>query len=61
MATQIISTPVLKGNDAAVVLKEMKRKPTPESRMGAQILADRFVPMGLGKYAVAAASIVATK
>lgn len=42
MATQIAPTPVVRGNDAKVIYKEMQRKPTQASKRGAQILVSKF-------------------
>lgn len=42
MATQITPTPVVRGNDAKAIYKEMQRKPTQASKRGAQILVSKF-------------------
>lgn len=42
MATQIASTPVVKGKAAYIIYKEMQRKPTLASKHGAQILATKY-------------------
>lgn len=42
MATQIAPTPVVKGKSAAIIYKEMQRKPTQASKKGAQILISKF-------------------
>ena len=42
MATQIAATPVVKGEAAKAIIKEMQRKPTQESRRGAEILMKKF-------------------
>ena len=42
MATQIAPTPTIKGKEAIVIYKEMQRKPSPEAKRGAQILAAKF-------------------
>lgn len=45
MATQIAPTPVVKGKAAAVIYKEMQRKPTQASKQGARILMAKFDKM----------------
>lgn len=45
MATQIAPTPVVRGKAAEAILKEMQRKPTQASNLGAQILASKFSGM----------------
>lgn len=45
MATQIAPTPVIKGDAAKYVYKEMQRKPTQASKKGAQILTSKFSKM----------------
>lgn len=42
MATQIAPTPIVTGQAAAVIYKEMQRKPTQASKRGAQILISKF-------------------
>lgn len=42
MATQLAPTPVVKGEAAKIIYKEMQRKPTEASKKGAKILADKF-------------------
>lgn len=42
MATQIAATPVVRGEAAKAILKEMQRKPSEESRHGAEILTKKF-------------------
>ena len=42
MATQIAPTPVVKGQAATVIYKEMQRKHTQASKRGAQILISKF-------------------
>nr|DAI55731.1 MAG TPA: hypothetical protein [Caudoviricetes sp.] len=42
MPTQIAATPVVRGEAAKAILKEMQRKPSEESRRGAEILARKF-------------------
>ena len=42
MATQIASTPVVRGSDAKAIYNEMQRKPTQASKQGAQILMSKF-------------------
>ena len=42
MATQIAPTPVVRGNAAKIIYKEMQRKPTQEAKRGAQILISRY-------------------
>lgn len=42
MATQIAATPVVKGEAAKTIYKEMQRKPTQASKKGAQILMSKF-------------------
>ena len=42
MPTQIIPTPVLKGEEAYKVYLESQRKTTPEAEAGAKILAEKF-------------------
>jgi hypothetical protein len=45
MATQLAPTPVVKGEAAAAIYKEMRRKPTQASKQGAQILISKFSKM----------------
>jgi hypothetical protein len=42
MATQIASTPVVKGEEAITIYKEMQCKPTQASKIGAEILISKF-------------------
>ena len=42
MATQIAATPVVRGEAAKAIHKEMQRKPTQASKRGAQILLSKF-------------------
>lgn len=42
MATQLAPTPVIKGQAAKIIYKEMQRKPTPAPKQGAQLLAAKF-------------------
>lgn len=45
MATQIATTPVVKGKAAKIIYNEMRRKPTLASKQGAQILSAKFSKM----------------
>ncbi len=45
MATQIASTPIIKGLEAKKILKEAHRKPSGDIEKGAQKLADIFDKM----------------
>lgn len=45
MASQIASTPVLKGAAATAVLKEMQRKPSLAAKKGAEVLTVKFSAM----------------
>lgn len=42
MATQIASTPTIKGENANAIYKETQRKPTQDAKKGAQILTSKF-------------------
>ena len=42
MATQLAPTPIVKGDAAVAIYKEMHRKPTQDSKKGAQILLSKF-------------------
>lgn len=42
MATQIMATPVLKGDDAVRAIKAANRKPSEKSKKGAEILTKKF-------------------
>ena len=45
MATQIAPTPLVKGESAKKIYKEMQRKPTQASKKGAKILSSKFSKM----------------
>ena len=45
MATQIAPTPLVKGEAAKKIYKEMQRKPTQASKKGAKILFSKFSKM----------------
>lgn len=45
MATQIMATPILKGDEARKVLKESKRVASDKSKNGAKKLAEKFEKM----------------
>ncbi len=45
MPTQIAPTPIVKGEDAKVILREMRRKPTPAAKRGAEMLAAKYEKM----------------
>ena len=42
MATQIASTPVIKGKEATVIYKEMQNRPQQASKRGAKILSAKY-------------------
>jgi len=42
MATQIASTPIVKGTAAVKIYKEANQKPSEASKKGAQILIEKF-------------------
>lgn len=45
MATQIATTPVVKGEEAKAILKEMQRKQSLAAKKGAQKLITKFEAM----------------
>ena len=45
MATQIAPTPLVKGEAAKKIYKEMQRRPTQASKKGAKILFSKFSKM----------------
>lgn len=45
MATQIAATPIIKGPEADKILEEIRRKPSEDTKKGAQKLADIFEKM----------------
>ena len=42
MPTQIAPTPVVRGEDAKVILQEMRCKPSPEAKRGAKLLIEKY-------------------
>ena len=45
MATQIASTPTVRGGEAKAIYKETQRKPSQAAKKGAQILISKFNKM----------------
>lgn len=45
MPTQIVATPVIKGEEAKKIYREANQKPSPKAEIGAKKLADMFEKM----------------